>query len=246
MLESRERILKLNNCFAEHLISVQIAKHQPTDEWKLGDSVILDNSDEVVVLTKEQADKLNKDDRQYFLDNRDEYNSQNLNKWIGRTTLTSSKKATHKYLNDLGQSLTDLSIDYGELIILGDWNTQWLNQQNDYPPVAKAIQFLNQKIDDNFNGGFLLNSDGISEFIPHLFWLTRCNASLPEFMMTFKNSKTIIGICKHGILHLEFYEEQEREKLMKYFNDREFTEVDSCNDPIEFDDFRGRKIKISS
>ena len=61
-------------------------------------------------------------------------------------------------------------------------------------------------------------------------------------MMTFKNSKTIIGICKYGILHLEFYEEQERKKLMKFFNDRKFVEVDSCNDPIEFDNFKGRKI----
>ena len=52
-------------------------------------------------------------------------------------------------INDLGKSLTDLSIGFGKLIILGDWNTPWLNQQNDYPPVAKAIEFLNQKIDKN-------------------------------------------------------------------------------------------------
>ncbi|WP_339756824.1 hypothetical protein [Algoriphagus aquimarinus] len=246
MLESREEILKLNNCFTEHLISVQKAKYEPTDKWIVGESVILDDSDDEVVLTKEQADKLNKEEQQYFLDNRDEYNSQNLNKWIGRTTLTSSKKDSQGYLNDLGQSLTDLSRDYGELIILGDWNTPWLNQQNDYPPVAKALQFLSQKIDKKFNGGFVLNSDEISEFTPYLFWLTRCNASLPEFMMTFKNSKTVIEICKYGVLHLEFYGEQEREKLMNFFNDREFEEVDSCNDPIEFDNFKGRKIKISS
>jgi hypothetical protein len=246
MLESREKILKLNNCFAEHLISVQKAKHEPSDEWTVGESVILDDSDKAVILTKEQADKLNKDDQQYYLDNRDEYNSDFLNKWIGSSTLSSSKKELQEYLNDLGKSLTDLSIDFGKLIILGDWNTPWLNQQNDYPPVATAIEFLNQKIDENFNGGFIFDSDEISEFIPHLFWLTRCNASLPEIMMTFENSKTVLGICKYGILHLEFYEEQERENLMKFFNDRQFEEVDRCNDPIEFDNFKGRKIKISS
>lgn len=246
MLESREKILKLNNCFAEHLISVQKAKYEPIDEWTVGESVILDDSDKAVILTKEQAEKLNIEDQQYYLDNRDEYNSDFVNKWIGSATLSSSKKDSEEYLNDIGKSLTELSIDFGKLIILGDWNTPWLNQQNDYPPVAKAIEFLNQKMDKNFNGGFILDSYEISEFIPHLFWLTRYNASLPEFMMTFENSKTVIGICKYGILHLEFYEEQEREKLIKFYNDRKFGEVDRCNDLIEFDNFKGRKIKISS
>ncbi|MEE9362927.1 MAG: hypothetical protein V3U92_10055 [Cellulophaga sp.] len=196
MTESREEILKLNNCFSEHLISVQKAKHKPSSQWTVGESVILEDSDEVIILTKEQVEELNNNDLKHFLDNRDEYNSQNLNKWIGRAILASSKRNSKEYLNDLGQSLTYLSRDFGKLIILGDWNTPWLNQQNDFLLVAEAIQFLNQKIDKNFNGGLILNSEEISEFIPHFFWLTRCNTSLPEFMMTFKNSKTIIGICK--------------------------------------------------
>ena len=110
----------MNHCFAEHLISVQKAKYKPSHQWTVGEPVILDGSDQEVLLTKKQADKLNKDDLQYFVDNRDEYNSQNLNKWIGRMTLTSSKKDSQEYLNDLGQSLTDLSRDFGKLIVLGE------------------------------------------------------------------------------------------------------------------------------
>ena len=246
MIKSRTEILNMNNCFAEHLIGVQKAKHEPSDEWTEGDSVILDDTDEPKVLTKEQANKLNAEDQQYFLDNRDEFHSEFVNKWVGRATLSSSKKDYQEYLNDLGKSLVDLSIDYGHLIILGDWNTPWLYQQNDYAPVVNAIEFLNQKIDKNFNGGFVLTSDEILEFIPHLFWLTRCNASLPEFMITFMDSKTVFEICKYGILHLEFYEEQEQLKLTNFFKNRNFEEVDRCNDPIEFDNLKGRKIKINS
>ncbi len=244
MIESRENILKINNCFSEHLIAVQNAKYKPTDQWIEGESVILDDSDVAVVLTKEQADKLNKDDRQYFLENRDEYEIKNLNKWIKGTILISSQQGEKEYLNDIGQSLADLSGNYGKLIILGDWNTPWLSQQNDYPPAREAIQFLNKKIKKTFNGGLILDSGVISEFIPHLFWLTRCNPNLPELMMTFINSKTVFGICKYGVLHLEFYDDQERKKLSKFFKDRKFQEVDSCNDPIEFDNFKGRKINI--
>lgn len=234
MTELREKILKLNNCFAEHLISVQKAKYKPSGEWSEGDSVILDDSDEVVVLTKDQAEELNTEELQYFLDNRDEYNSKKIYKWIGRVTLISSKKTTKEYLSNLGQSLTDLSNRYGDLLILGDWNTPWLNQENDYQPVLDATNFLKQKIDKKFNGGFILNSNEISEFITHLFWLIRCNASLPEFMITFNTCNTIFGICKYGILHIEFYDSLERITILNFFDKMKFKEVESCNDPIEF------------
>ena len=63
--------------------------------------------------------------------------------------------------------------------------------------------------------------------------------------MAFKDSKTILGICKFGILHLEFYDDEERKEIMDFFNEKEFIVVNTCNDPIEFDDFKGRKIIIS-
>jgi len=64
--------------------------------------------------------------------------------------------------------------------------------------------------------------------------------------MTFKNSKTVVEICKHGVLHLEYYDEQERKKLTKFFNDSAFSEVDYCIDPVKFDNLEGRKMKIST
>jgi len=118
---------------------------------------------------------------------------------------------------------------------MGDWSTPWLYQENDYPPVLAATKYLNQKIDKKFNGGFELEARSISSFIPHLFWLTRCNASLPEFMMSFIKSKTVISLCKYGILHFEFYDSKERDEILTLFNKKNFKEVDRCNDPIKFD-----------
>lgn len=244
MRESRERILLLNDTLAQHLISAQQAKYQPSQAWEAGESVFLDESEEAVVLTETHARQLNQEDLQYYLDNRDNYTSQELKKWVGKATLISSKSEAQQYLYHLGKSLAELSKDYGNLIILGDWNTPWLSQENDYAPVAEAMLFLRQKIDDQFNGGFILNPEEIPTFISHLFWLTRCNASLPEFMMAFRNSKTIFGICKYGVLHCEFYDAPEREEIIRFFSQSGFKEVDRCMDPLVFDAFDGRWIKI--
>lgn len=225
---------------------VQAAKYQPAQDWQEGESVILGDADEAVVLTKEQAEQMNQEDLQYYVDNKDNYAVKELNQWVGKATLISSKQEPQQYLNDLGQSLAELSDHFGELMILGDWNTPWLSQENEYVPVAKAIQFLKQKIDPDFNGGFMLHDQEIAAFIPHLFWLTRCNASLPEFMMAFKHSKTVFSICKYGVLHGDFYDLQEREKMMRFFSENNFQEVDRCSDPIVFDAFDGRRIKIDN
>lgn len=246
MIKSRTEILKLNNCFTEHLMSVQKAKHEPTDEWTEGESVILDDSNEATMLTKKQANKLNAEDLKHYQDNKDDIEIEQLNKWEGRTTLKSSRQTISDYFNDIEYSLRQLSKRFGNLIILGDWSTPWLSQENDYPPVQQATKYFNQKIDIDFNGGFVLDTNSISGFVPHLFWLTRCNASLPDFIMSFVESKTVISLCKYGILHLEFYDSKERLEIIELFNDMGFIEVDRCNDPIEFDQMDGRKIIISS
>ena len=245
MIKSRTEILNMNNCFAEHLLSVQKAKHEPSDEWDEGDSVILDDSDEASVLTKEQADKLNAEDLKYYLANRDNFKVEQLNSWESRSTLISSKLTSSDYFDDIGNVLSQLTNRLGNLIIMGDWNTPWLSQENDFPPVLEAIKYLNQRIDKKFNGGFELEASSISGFIPHLFWLTRCNASLPEFMMSFIESKTVISLCKYGILHFEFYDSKEKNEILTLFNDRNFKEVDRCNDPIKFDNMDGRQIVIN-
>lgn len=246
MIKSRAEILNINHCFAEHLITVQKAKYEPSDEWSEGDSVFLDDSDKATILTKEHAAKLNTEDLKYFLDNKDQLEVQNSNIWDGRTTLVSSKKNATDYLNEIGQVLAELSKKFGRLLILGDWNTTWLYQKNEYPPVQTAVKYLSLRIDENFNGGFALDSGEITEFIPHLFWLTRCNASLPEFMMTFESSNTVYGLCKHGVLHLEYYDSIERKELLKLFSELKFKQIGRCVDPVDFDQMDGRQVIISN
>jgi len=243
--------LKINEVFTNHLIKVQVAKHDPSDyEYSEGDKVILDDSNKAVTLTKEKANELNAENRNDFNLSKDSnpFDTKGKYKWIGRAILISNKKDSDSYLHDLGESLDKLRLftNSNDLIVLGDWSTPWLYQDNDYKPVKESLDWFRKQIDNEFTGGFLLKETDLTQFIPRLFWLTRCNMSLPEFMMTFENCKTIISICKHGALHLESYDQVELNEFLDFFQTLGFKQTDDCYGPVNFDNFEGRKIRLSS
>ena len=248
---ARKDILKINEFFTNHLINIQMKKHNPLDyEYKEGDSYCPDDPDQPVILTKANAEELNSKYRDYINTHKDinPFNTQNELKWIGRAVLISRKTDSASYLHDLGESLETLrqATANKNLIIMGDWPMPWLSQENEYRPVKESLDWFKTQIDMDFTGGFLLNGNEIIEFISRLFWLIRCNASLPEFMMTYENLDTVFSICQYGALHLESYDIEELKFILKFFEKFGFLQIEECNDPVMFDDFKGRKIIISN
>lgn len=239
MKKARTEILGINQIFTEYLINCQQAKYdQSVSPYHEGDATTLHNTDKAVTLTKEQAEALNKEDKEFFIANKDTnpFETELKANHLGSSILRSGKNSTKAYLTDLSESLEGLRLllDQEALIILADWPTPWLYQENDYPPAKRAYEFFQGKIETSFNGGFELKSSELTGFIPHLFWLIRCNASLPEFRMTFPTSGMVISICQYGNLHLEFYDEKEQKKALKYFNSIGFFEVENCRNTKTF------------
>ena len=245
MTKSRKQILEINPAFTRFIMDLQLSyKPEPYEE---GESVILDlDDDEGTILSKELTGKLNTEQFEAFEKSRDINPFLNSDKleFIESRLLISPKESTTEYLNDIAYSLEKLRVELKEshLMILGVQNTPWLSQENEYLPVKNALAYLKQSVDKDFDGGFLLKENSILEFIPHLFWLTRCNASLPYFYMSFPGSKTAITICKYGVVHFEFYGQDEKIKILQLLADLNFKELDNCGDPIEFDGFDGREI----
>ncbi len=237
--KTRQDILKLNKVFTNHLLRVQRAKYAPDCEYLAGEEIYLNESDETVVLTKEQAEKLNAEEQEYFELNKDSnpFGCAENENWTGSAILISNKKDPNSYLHDLGISLEKLRLatQSQNLMVLGDWATPWLHQDNDYKPVKETLDWLKTQIDTEFDGGFLLNEVGLIQFIPRLFWLTRCNTALPEFMMTFENYKTVISICKHGCLHIDSYNQVELDNLIELYQRFGFKQIENCYEPINFD-----------
>ena len=243
MIKSRKEILAINPCFASCLVGIQKANYAPSP-YKKGDDVILDDSLDSVILSQEQAESMNAEEERFYLVNRDEFESEVSYDYSGNALLISSQKNIHDYLQDLGQAINGLTHRLGPVLILGDWNTPWLYQKNEYPPAKAAYEYLSQQVEPNFNGGFVLASDDLIDFIPHLFWLTRCNMALPTIWMAYESSTTIMNICKNGILHFEFYDKVETTETLTHYKARGFKSVETCSDPIEIDKFDGRQIIV--
>ncbi|MHA4808402.1 hypothetical protein ACX0G9_09850 [Flavitalea flava] len=88
------------------------------------------------------------------------------------------------------------------LIFLGDTKTPWLYQQNDYKPANLALVYLfEKKVGSKFNGGFEISIDELAKFLTHLFWLVRCNATLPTVHFMNKKQDFLGSICKNGNIH---------------------------------------------
>ena len=247
MQKTREEILRKNQVFTEHFLKVQEAKYSPDgNEYSEGDKVILDEG--AVTLTKEKAEELNREDIDNYERKKDisSFNTELNVEWIGRKILVPNNNDFENYFKEIGLALDALTSLFKteKLFILGNLNTPWLFQENEYPPVKKASDYLKSKVNIEFNGGFELSENELIDFIPHLFWLIRCNMSLPEFMMSFENSKTIFSIYKHGNLNLEFYDNKEKEMILSFFKARGFRQIDDYYDTIEFDNFDGRGLIV--
>ena len=92
---------------------------------------------------------------------------------------------------------------FRQLIFLGMTDTPWLCQTNEVPQVKEAFQYLKaQRIDESFNGGFIVDEDDLAEFLKHLFWLTRINAASTDVYFTDKAQGIIVHLCHYGNLHL--------------------------------------------
>jgi len=88
------------------------------------------------------------------------------------------------------------------LVFLGDTGVPWLSQQNSYSPVKEAMQFLEaEKIGRQFNGGLQIKTENLHSFIPHLFWLVRCNAALPIFYFMNEEQTVLANFCQYGNIH---------------------------------------------
>lgn len=248
MIASREEIFKINPTFSTFLIRLQNIIYKPklSRQYKEGEKIILEN-DKVIVLTTESAQKLNQQAIDDFLEKKDKlpFDKEENLKFCGNALYKSKKMDTIAYLNDIASILNKirLKLEEASLLMIGIMGDSWF-QNNDYPPVQESIAYLKERINIDFKGGFILEETQIFEFIPKLFWLIRCNASLAETYISFPKSKTIITICKYGIIHFEFYDEKEKFDLLNLLDKNDFSKLDRCFDPIDFDNFEGRKLNL--
>ncbi len=154
---------------------------------------------------------------------------------------TFTRKLTEK-LKELFQT-----INATDFIIISHLKLDFFgNRDNKFKPLKNAYKKLEKIVGDKtFKEAFEINIDNLSDFIEILFWTTRCDPSVAEYIFVFdKNEQIQFHLCKYGNLHLTEYNKEHltQEKLKELC----WTIIEGQ----EFDNFtesgksEGRKIKL--
>ena len=153
------------------------------------------------------------------------------------------------FTNKLTEKLTELfrTLNVTDFIIISHLKLDFFgNRDNNFKPLKRAYNKLEEIIGDkSFNEAFQIDIDSLLDFIEIIFWATRCDTSVAEYIFFFDKDEQIqFHLCKYGNLHLTEYNREElTEDKLKELG---WTIIEGQ----EFDQFtesgkiEGRKIKL--
>lgn len=117
------------------------------------------------------------------------------------------------FTSKLTDKLTELflTINVTKFIIISHLKLDFFgNRDNKFRPLKNAYHKLEKIVGNNtFNEAFELDINSLSDFIEILFWITRCDPSVAEYIFLFDNKEQIqIALSKYGNVRLTEYNEE--------------------------------------
>ena len=193
-----------------------------------------------------EIDSIRKKELEEFLNRRDDVTIKKY-EYFGELKYNLDFKDIFIYSIEIGKILEQLSnVLNSELIFILDYNVPWLSQENDFEPVIKASNYLREiGTNEEFSGAYKLSGDELAEFAANLFWIIRCNASLPYCWFSTESHQFIGDVCKHGNLHFHTYSEEIKKQLESFAKQNSLIEIDDCVEGFTGDGgIEGRQIII--
>jgi hypothetical protein len=206
-------------------------------DWELGIHRYFDQS---------EIDKINERELVEFLSLEDDIEVKNL-EYYGELIFNLNFSDIFVYAIELGSVMEKLSNSMGaDLIFILDYGVPWMSQKNDYEPVAKALNYLSKiGTTETFNGAYKLSGNDLAEFVENLFWIIRCNASLPYCWFFTENHAFVGEICQHGNIHFHTYSQVIKDKIQVFAKKESLVVIDDCVEAFSDDGgIRGRQIII--
>lgn len=148
---------------------------------------------------------------------------------FGSYVLTIKSETRKGYISLLSKEIIKMmkGLCINKLIILGDSNTPWLYQKNDYILVQNAKQYLiDNGVGKKFNGALEFDIIDLQYFFPHLFWLQRGNAALPDFYFMDEGQNILGHICQYGNFHLSALDKSVDKLISEKLNKSKFQLVE--------------------
>jgi len=153
------------------------------------------------------------------------------------------------FTTKLSKKLTELfkTIGVEEIFVVSHLKLDFFgNRENKYKPLVKAYKKLERIVGNNtYKEAFTFKINNLKDFVEILFWTTRCDMSIAEYIFLFDKSEKIqIHLCKYGNIHIT---EFEKENLtVKRLNSLGWTIIEG----EEYDNFsndgkiKGRRMEI--
>jgi hypothetical protein len=215
-LISRQDAFALSPTFADYLTAVQDSLYNPSNDPYEPGEMYVDDSEEPRYVSQDEVDKWNAEEFAKYEAERDEYHGERR-EVLEELIFEGPEVPLPQYLEILSKSLEKLLEETGakSLLFMLAYPTPWLSQKNKFPPVAKALEFLKSiGVSETFAGAIRVPKGKVHSFLPHLFWITRGNASLPYCYFSAEQSDFAANLCKFGNFHFYAYSESVRLNIL--------------------------------
>jgi hypothetical protein len=250
-LLDRQEIFKLNKTFASFIVDIQDTTYNPTLDHNKNEpgEMYVDDNELPRFVSQEECDKWNEEAFEEYQKRRDYLETISIKeKHRGGIIYNFQKDRIDKYVENLAESISALSnkLQWKSVLFLLDYPTPWLHQDNDYEPVKNSLNFITGLgVDKHFIGGFKADGNELTELTRNLFWIIRCNASLPICYFSGVNTDFIGNICEYGSIHFHFYSDKASSEIKKAAADIGMIEVEDgrcIEDLSEMGTIKGQEI----
>lgn len=144
----------------------------------------------------------------------DQYNGVEIEYPTFNKTIGIEHHDIETFTDELSAKLVALfkSINTSEFYIIAHLKLDFFgNRENQYEPLCAAYEKLEKIVGaKTYNEAFEVNLQSLSDFIEILFWTSRCDPSVAEYIFLFDiHEQFQMSLCKYGNLHLtEFHAER--------------------------------------
>lgn len=231
MIELISRPVALENeVFASFIHSWQERFDPRVDPYMTEPGIYYDSqTDQDRFFSREEIDKIRQEEVEEFERRSDPITPRKLD-YAGELIYCLPYTDIIVYANGTGKVLENLSAFLKvEMTFLMDYRLPWLYQKNDYPPVNSALIFLSEQgVSENFDGGLRARGESLAALSTNLFWITRCNASLPYCWFSCGDEPFVGNVCKYGNIHFYTYSETMKVKLESFAIKNGLIKITEC------------------
>jgi hypothetical protein len=218
-LIDRHSILKLNKTFASFIVDIQNVKYNPINNLYSPGTMFVDDSEKPRYVSQEECDIWNKEREVEFNQRKDKIETVSVkDKYINEIVFRFPTNKADEYVDQIGRGLESFTnkLSWKSIMFLLEYPTLWLDQDNDFAPVKKALDHLRSiGVTKDFAGGFKVSGQELKALTKSLFWIIRYNASLPDCYFSGLDKDFVGNICRYGNAHFYFYSEKLRQEVIE-------------------------------